>query len=832
MAFTTGNDINILQGSDSLNVGAGAGNDRYVLTAATLTANQRITISDTLGTNTLQLAGGLVITSSAATGNSLQLTLNNGAVITVLGADTFSFQTGGDALTGTGGTTQAFGAFLTASLGYASVPTGTTPVTGGTKTVNAAGGTGGEVVVTPPVTTQNATLTVNQDTASSAAFDAPIFTSTQTGNQIQTLTTVDRLTGTAATTDVLTAILNNTEAAGTKPTMSGVEIVNLTAIGASIFDAANVVGVTRIASVDSAANLTVRNLASGAETAVTSAAPAVSSLFQFANTVVAGTADAVTLNLNNVGRGTTAANAAVINLRGETAGGFEIINVVSTGGTSRFNDLTSDSAAAIGAAGVAATTTLKTVNVAGSANLRIDNALVNVTTLDATSFTGNLRVSLDAAKDVAVTGGTGNDTLIFAAGLTTSDTVNGGGGRDAIVVTTNAAITDGNKITNVEILNVANGAAAATYDLSKVASLDAIVNASANATTFSNFSKAGAADATKGINQSGTGAVTVGVKDAGGLGSNSDTLQITVGAATQTATYVAGAVTTSAIETLKVAVADAGAFTATAAGAFLNADASVNSVVFTGGSAGIAFVSGAVAGSGVSLTNIDGSAFIGNLTATGNLFSQVIRGGSGDDTLSTGGRAAFTLGTVSDSLAGGAGKDGFVFAANTGALTDASLTGANVTALDAPAAVAASARNEITTITDLNLGGANTATRVDTIDFGTPGAGLLIGDINAGGIQVVNGGAATALTGLDLGAALNAAVANTGILGSATATTSLVAGNAANFAKAGLFTWAGDTYLVASSNATLANTFGAVAGEDIIIKVTGVTGTLDVSDFI
>ena len=85
-----------------------------------------------------------------------------------------------------------------------------------------------------------------------------------------------------------------------------------------------------------------------------------------------------------------------------------------------------------------------------------------------------------------------------------------------------------------------------------------------------------------------------------------------------------------------------------------------------------------------------------------------------------------------------------------------------------------------------------------------------------------NGGAATALTGLDLGDALNTSIANTGILGSA----------AAGTAKAGLFTWAGDTYLIATNNATLANTFGAVAGEDIIIKVTGVTGTLDVSDFV
>ena len=46
MAFTSGNDINILQGTDGLSVGAGAGNDRYVLDASTLNADQQITITD------------------------------------------------------------------------------------------------------------------------------------------------------------------------------------------------------------------------------------------------------------------------------------------------------------------------------------------------------------------------------------------------------------------------------------------------------------------------------------------------------------------------------------------------------------------------------------------------------------------------------------------------------------------------------------------------------------------------------------------------------------------------------------------------------------------
>ena len=49
---------------------------------------------------------------------------------------------------------------------------------------------------------------------------------------------------------------------------------------------------------------------------------------------------------------------------------------------------------------------------------------------------------------------------------------------------------------------------------------------------------------------------------------------------------------------------------------------------------------------------------------------------------------------------------------------------------------------------------------------------------------------------------------------------------------AGLFTWGGDTYLIASEQTAVNDAFGNVDGRDLIIKVTGVTGTLDASDFI
>lgn len=670
------------------------------------------------------------------------------------------------------------------------------------------------------------TLTVNQDTASAINFEAPIFTASATGAQIQTLTSVDKLTGTGAA-DVLNAILNATEAS-TKPILTGVETVNLTGItAASTFDAANSTGISAIGSVDSSivGDLLVRNVGSAATVnfkGAAATATAADLTVQFANTLVGGTTDAVSIVVNNVGQGATAVGTVFsrLNVRGETTGGFETLNVNSTGAASRLLSIGSD--VAVTNAALTATNAVKTLNVTGTANLRVDNVLLNTNTVDANAFEGNLRVMLDPAQNTTVTGGKGDDYFDFTVGLSNNDTVEGGDGRDTIAVTANTGLGDGNKVTNAEILRNDGAAAATIFDLSKVASFDAVVHNSVNTATYNNLSKAGASDAAKGVTQLSTGIATVAVKDANALGSNNDTLQVKVGDAAQVATFVAGGIVTNAIEKIVVDVKDAGANTATAAGAFLTADAALTSVEFTGGSLGVAFNAGAVAGSGISLTNIDGSAFLGNLTVSGNAFSQVIKGGSGNDVLFTGGHAAFALGTVADTQTGGSGNDKFSFNGTGVAGSDALLTGANLTAVDAPAAVAATNRGEITAISDLNLGGATAGLAVDTIRVNEAGgAAGTLGAVVAGNIVVVNGGAATALTGADLGVAVNTLV-NGGTLD----------GAGAGFARAGLFTWSGDTYLIAAEGTTAANNFGAVAGADIIIKVTGVTGTLDASDFV
>ncbi|MBL8402809.1 SwmB domain-containing protein [Accumulibacter sp.] len=137
MPFTSGNDVNILQATDVSIVGAGVGNDKYILAANQLGAGQTITLSDTQGTNTLQLIGGLTITSSVVASNVAQLTLSNGAVVNINSANNFSYEIGGDPLTGVAGVVQNYSTFATTTLGVPSVPPpGSPPVSGPTVTIN------------------------------------------------------------------------------------------------------------------------------------------------------------------------------------------------------------------------------------------------------------------------------------------------------------------------------------------------------------------------------------------------------------------------------------------------------------------------------------------------------------------------------------------------------------------------------------------------------------------------------------------------------------------------------------------------------------------------
>ena len=145
MPFTSTNDVNILQAADSAIVGAGLGVDKYIVTPVSFGASKNITISDA-GANTVQLIGGLTIISSLVASDTLKLTLSNGCTLTVLGASLFSFEIGGNPLSGAAGVIQNFSSFVTSTL-LTTVPAAGAPAAAGQPGVEIADGG-----VTPPVT--------------------------------------------------------------------------------------------------------------------------------------------------------------------------------------------------------------------------------------------------------------------------------------------------------------------------------------------------------------------------------------------------------------------------------------------------------------------------------------------------------------------------------------------------------------------------------------------------------------------------------------------------------------------------------------------------------
>ena len=89
VAGTLGNDFMVLAAGN--NYLGGAGNDTYLVSGNTLSGTVTATITDTEGSNTIQLVDGTVIASSLFLNDAVQLTLSTGAKTQVLGASFRAF---------------------------------------------------------------------------------------------------------------------------------------------------------------------------------------------------------------------------------------------------------------------------------------------------------------------------------------------------------------------------------------------------------------------------------------------------------------------------------------------------------------------------------------------------------------------------------------------------------------------------------------------------------------------------------------------------------------------------------------------------------------------
>lgn len=452
MAFTNQNDVNILQASDLAVIGAGAGDDRYIVTAATLTAGKSIQISDTQGANTLQLVGGLAITSSIVGANGVLLTLNNGATIEVLGAANFSFITGGDPLSGTGGTTQTFSQFVTQSLGIAAVPTGNATANGAAVTVNANGGTtaGGGGNPNPGVPGQTFDLTAGVDnrtgTANNDTFDGSINANTQTPNTLNSFDTVagglgfDRIivaqniadTDFLNTSGVESVTTNgNVGNAGVTPSATQVTLANL----------AQTAGITEVNS--SARNTTVQFLQGYTNDQVRASlisqvgvnnTAAVNNNANTANTVIldnqaTGTNLRLTFASAEVGNGNgrNATNDLAASLQREDGADALV------GGVSRYSDEGISFASSDGSI------RFDVRDVSGTQRGTFQQATLGSLGNDVLTTTTGAGVAALTTVGIYVNAGAGNDVVNgsanadFLVGGSGSDQITTGGGRDSIL---------------------------------------------------------------------------------------------------------------------------------------------------------------------------------------------------------------------------------------------------------------------------------------------------------------------------------------------------------------------------------------------------------------
>ncbi len=118
-AGTKSDDFVVAQYASPAILGAGTGDDTYLLSPQMLVAGTQMTISDAVGSNSVQLANGLDIASSRVAPGALQLKLVNGSVITVLGAAAFGYEAGGNRSAGIDGPDLSYADFALQVLGVA-----------------------------------------------------------------------------------------------------------------------------------------------------------------------------------------------------------------------------------------------------------------------------------------------------------------------------------------------------------------------------------------------------------------------------------------------------------------------------------------------------------------------------------------------------------------------------------------------------------------------------------------------------------------------------------------------------------------------------------------
>ena len=108
--FNEGDNI-IIPSENGVTYRGLGGNDAYIISTNTTEPNSKIEIVDTSGDNIIQLINGLVISKSLFTSDAMRLTLSDGSVVTINGADKFTFELSGNLADGSLGNKKTFSEF-------------------------------------------------------------------------------------------------------------------------------------------------------------------------------------------------------------------------------------------------------------------------------------------------------------------------------------------------------------------------------------------------------------------------------------------------------------------------------------------------------------------------------------------------------------------------------------------------------------------------------------------------------------------------------------------------------------------------------------------------
>jgi hypothetical protein len=340
-----------------------------------------------------------------------------------------------------------------------------------------------------------------------------------TGDDEQTLTISDRLTGTTAN-DLLFAQLT---AANTRPTLTGIETVSIDAKANNVtLDLSDATGVKTAINFKSSenANLNFTNLKNLVDVEVNNTNA--NTTVGFNASVVAGAADSLNLIVKGAGVAAKPSNFGT--------NGIESLILTASESASVLGNVNNNALTGVTIKGDQNLTVgTKTGFVDGSGFVVAANGFTaaNIATVSAAEATGNLFLNLAAsgAQNQTITTGKGNDTVVVSQ-LNALDKLDLGEGTDRVVVADNGS-NEATQLTGVEQievrvggtnLNLTNAASVNLIAIAETAAVASINNVTAvkSGTTFAFEGDGALIDKVGGAAVANFGAVTYNLANATG----------------------------------------------------------------------------------------------------------------------------------------------------------------------------------------------------------------------------------------------------------------------------------------------------------------------------